>query len=162
MEFQFSFIHLQPTAWVQSLHTKRGANLRVNAKLDSNSDFRIAGVRSVAAIRTDLAFTRGKHDWQIPQAPEAAHGFLAYHSADEHIEFDFMSGGCSLSEEIYDDVWHRIKLSNYDNCHITVEVGPVELDYEETVWNRTASKFLYILDLELTFTRSEKFSSREH
>jgi hypothetical protein len=29
-------------------------------------------------------------------------GFLAYHSADEHIEFDFLSGGCSLAEDIYD------------------------------------------------------------
>jgi hypothetical protein len=36
------------------------------------------------------------------------------------------------------------------------EVGPVELDYEEeAVWNRAASKFLYILDLELVFTRQE-------
>jgi hypothetical protein len=70
MPLQFSFIYLQPTAWVQSLHTKRGAHLRVNAKLDDNSDFRISEIRSVAGLRTDLAFTRGAYDWKIPEGPE--------------------------------------------------------------------------------------------
>ena len=156
MRVPFSFIYLLPTAWTQSLHTKRGASLRVNAKLDVNSDFKISGVRNAVGLRTDLVFTRGEHDWQIPQAPDGAHGYLAYHPAGEDIDFDFMSGGCSLSEATYDDLWHRVKLSNYDNCRLSVEVGPVDLDYDEAVWDRTASKLLYILDLELIFTRNEK------
>ena len=162
MRFQYGFLCLQPTGWVQSLHTKRGAALRLNAKLDSNSAFIISGVRSVSGIRIGLAFTRGKYDWQIPDAPEGARGFLAYHSADGDIEFDFLGGGCSLSEEIYDDLWHRIKSSNYDQCHITGEVGPVELDYDgEATWDRNASEFLYILDLEIFFTRSGKISDEK-
>src|SRR6266481_4526787 len=51
--------------------------------------------------------------------------------------------------------WHRVGSSNYDQCRVNVEVGPIELGYEEAVWNRAASKFLYILDLKLVFTRRE-------
>src|ERR1035438_7848329 len=94
--------------------------------------------RKFPALRTDLAFTRGNYDWKIPEGSEGALGFLAYHSADEHIEFDFLSGGCSLSEDIFDDVWHRVKSSNYDHCRINIEVGPAALDYEEALWDRTA------------------------
>ena len=39
---------------------------------------------------------------------------------------------------IFDDVWHRVKSSNYDHCRINIEVGPAALDYEEALWDRTA------------------------
>jgi hypothetical protein len=144
-----------PTAWTQSLHTKRGVALRVNARLDAGSAFKIEGVISVADLPTELGFTRGDYDWKIPEGPAGAIGFLAYHPDDKYSDHAFLSGGCSLPNDIYDDAWHRVGSSNYDQCRVNIEVGPVGLDYEEAVWDRAVSKFLYILDLELVFTRQE-------
>jgi hypothetical protein len=151
----FCSIYLQPTVWTQSLHTKRGAAFRLNARLDARSAFKIEGVTSVAGLPTDVSFTRGDYDWKIPERPAGAIGFLAYHPEDQYSDHAFISGGCSLPNDIYDDAWHRVGSSNYDQCWVNVEVGPVELGYDEAVWDRAASKFLYILDLELVFTRRE-------
>jgi hypothetical protein len=151
----FCSIYLQPLVWTQSLHTKRGAAFRLNARLDARSAFKIVDVTSVAGLPTDVGFTRGDYDWKIPEGPAGAIGFLAYHPEDQYSDHAFLSGGCSLPNDISDDAWHRVGLSNYDQCRVNIEVGPIELDYEEAVWNRAASKFLYILDLELVFTRQE-------
>jgi hypothetical protein len=55
----FGFINLHPTAWTQSLHTKRGAAFRLGARLDTRSAFKIEGVVSVAGLPTEVGFTRG-------------------------------------------------------------------------------------------------------
>ena len=94
---------------------------------------------------------RGDYDWKIPEGPAGAMGFLAYHPEDQYSGHAFLSGVCSLPNDIYDDAWRRVESSNYNQCWMNVEVGPVKLSYEEAVWERAASKFLYNLDLEFSF-----------
>jgi hypothetical protein len=105
---------------------------------------------------TDLTFGRGAYDWKIPEGPPGSLGFLAYHPIDQHNDSAFIGGGCSIKEDIFDDVWDRIKTSNFDGCAISLEVAPIEYDGEDPLWNRGKNKFLYIQQIELSFVRKVK------
>jgi hypothetical protein len=152
-------VRLDVTSWVQTLQTSRGAGLRMRAVANwSNQDFIIENVGSIAGISFEVTFVRGQHDWQTPAAPEGSLGFLAYHSAQpEEDDFGaFISGGCSIPTEFYDDLWQRLKYGA-PGGGISFEVGPVDFSQiEEVTWLRGSQKFLYIVAAEFTFVTEEK------
>jgi hypothetical protein len=153
----YSFIHLEPISWRQSLHTTRGVHFSVITRVSTEyNSFLISGVGDVVGLKTDLTFVRGAYDWKIPEGPPGSRGFLAYHPIDQPNDMAFMGGGCSIAEDLFEDAWHRIKTSNYDSCSISLEVAPVDYDGEDPLWNREQNKFLYIQDVELAFVRKEK------
>jgi hypothetical protein len=159
---EFSFLRLQPISWRQALHTKRGAGFSVNAQVDTEyNNFLISGVGNVGGLRTDLTFVRGPYDWKIPEGPSDSQGFLAYHAIDQYSEIAFLGGGCCINEDMFDDAWHRIRASTYDDCTISLEVAPVDYDGEDPLWNREENKFLYIQEIELAFVRKEQLREEE-
>jgi hypothetical protein len=158
----YSFLHLEPVSWKQSLHTERGAGFSVNARIATEyNNFLISDVGDVGGLHTELTFVRGAYDWKIPEGPPGSLGFLAYHPQDQHSDFAFMGGGCSIKEDMFDDAWHRIKTSTYDSCYISLEVAPIDYDGEDPLWNREQNKFLYIQQAELVFVRKEKEKPKE-
>jgi hypothetical protein len=84
---------------------------------------------------------RGLYDWNIPAGPPKSRGFLAYHPVDQHNDSPLISGGCSVTEDLYDEAWYRIRTSNYDSCTITLEVAPIDYDGEDPLWDREKTKF---------------------
>jgi hypothetical protein len=152
-----SFLKLEPIAWKQSLHTKRGGTLSVSTRLaKGQGNLLISGVGKVGEMPTDVTFVRGAYDWKLPEAPPGTLGFLVYHPVDPQHENPFLTGGCSIKDDIFDDTWDRIKSSNYDSCLISLEVTPIEYEGEDApLWNREKSKFLYIQQVELMFVRKE-------
>jgi hypothetical protein len=153
----YTFIQREPVYWKQSPHTERGSGFNVNTRLSRGyGSILISGAGNVGGMRTDLSFVRGAYDWKIPEGPSGSLGFLAYHPVDEHCDSAFIGGGCSITEDIYDDAWHRVRNGIYDGCTISLEVVPIEYDGEDALWNREVNKFIYIQQVELAFVRMEK------
>src|SRR6266852_4523090 len=131
----YTLIQLEPVYWKQSLHTERGSGFNVNTRLSRGyGSILISGAGNVGGMRTDLSFVRGAYDWEIPEGPPGSLGFLAYHPVDEHCDSAFIGGGCSITEDIYDDAWHRVRNGIYDGCTISLEVAPIEYDGEDALW----------------------------
>jgi hypothetical protein len=160
--FHPTSVFLAPASWTQSLHTERGAHLRLKAKMVRHAgQFIVPGVGDISSVPIELFFVRGAHNWDVPEAPPGHIGYLAYHREDHSDEFGhspgFLSGRCSLPETIYDDLWSRLATMNNQSSSVTIEVGPTDFDgFEDTLWDRETHKFLFITDAEFIFIREER------
>jgi hypothetical protein len=161
-DFHHTSILLNPVAWTQSLHTRRGAHMRLTAKMKrQEGQFTVLGIGDISSVSIDLTFVRGEHDWNVADAPSGYLGFLAYHGEEHSDEFGhspaFLSGGCSLLDAIYDDIWYRLKTSTDLSPSVVVDVGPTEFTgFEDITWDRQTHKFLFITDAEFVFVREER------
>jgi hypothetical protein len=140
-----------PTAWTQSLSTERGKSLRLTAKLKYRYRFVIFDLGDISDTPIEIYFVRGPHKWEVPNMPEDCVGFISYHGDDQS-----MSAGCSLSEDVFDDLWTR--LSGKGDASAQVHLGTVPLSTDanhDIVWNRQQDRFLFIKEMEFVFVRTE-------
>ena len=157
-------VGLHAITWVQSLHTARGPSLRLKATVDHyRHDFIIENAGKMAGMAIELGLTRGPREWQTPGVPAEGIGFLGYHGPSESDDLGaFMSGGCSVSPEMYDDVWQRLKFGAHSQITVSLEVGPVSFEhFEDVVWKRSESKFLFIMAAEFTVVTRDKSTPEE-
>jgi hypothetical protein len=139
-----------PTAWTQSLHTERAKSLRLTAKLKYHYRFMIFDLGDISDTPIEIYFVRGPHKWEIPNMPEDIIGFISYHGCDQ-----LMSAGCSLSEDVFDDLWTRLSGTGDASAHVHLGVVPLSIDSNrDIVWHRQQDRFLFIKETEFVFVRT--------
>ena len=156
---------LDGITWNQTLHTEHKKSLRIDAAVHkSGRDMAIDGVGPMAGIRVNLAVVRGYHDWQTPGCPKEAIGYISYFGESAEDDFgEFLSGGFSVPEELFDDVWQRLKLGGHSTAIISLKLGPFDFDgFDSWIWKRSASQFLFIHQAEFTFVREEGLVPKVH
>ena len=140
------------------LHTERQMTLRIQAAVhESGRDMIIEKVGRMAGMRTELTIVRGHHDWKAPGIPPDARGYISYFG--ESAEDDcgqFLSGGVSISEALFDDIWQRLKLGGHSSATVGLELSSFDFDgFEEWTWKRSTKPFLFIHQAEFIFVREE-------
>ena len=139
-----------PTAWTQSLHTKRGKSLRLAAKFKYNYRFMILDLGDISETPIDILFVRGPHKWEVTNMPDDCIGFISYHEDDQ-----FLSAGCSLSEDVFDDLWTRLSGTGDASAQVHLGLVPLNVDSNrDIVWHRQQDRFLFIEETEFIFVKT--------
>ena len=155
-DFHPAAIFLERLIWTQTLHTQRNPRLGLQAKMGwREGRFLIREVGDISHVSVELVFMRGEHDWKTPGAPLGSIGYIQYFGEEQSDEFGhspaFLSGGCSVPEGLYDDLWFRTKTPSAASS-VIVRVGPTEFDgFEDTTWDRRTNSLLFITEAEFIF-----------
>jgi hypothetical protein len=78
-------------------------------------------------------------------------GRLHFHKTQE--ETDLADGWVSLSPDDVFEVWDQVRHSGYDDCRISIDVGPVDPNGHDWVWDVDKNEGAYIETASLEFVR---------
>ena len=155
-------LSLFPACWSQTLHTHRAFTMQLEAEASKRGVGRcnVPGLGNILELPFELNLVRGPADWNLPEMPVDAVGFLAcYENRFNELGMSraLVGGGVSLPEAVFDDIWERVRLSPDFYSVISITVGPVRAHgTEDRIWDRAKDKFLFVTDAGITFKRTGK------
>jgi hypothetical protein len=154
---------LFPVSWNQTVHTHRTFTMQMEAEASKRGVGRlnVPGLGNILELPFELNLVRGRADWNLPELPAEAVGFLACYENrfDEFgVQRTLVGGAISLPEAVFDDIWERVRLSPDFYSMILITVGPVVRAHatEDRIWDRAKDKFLFFTEAGITFKRVGK------
>lgn len=143
--------------WTQSLHSKGETCVFLSGRL-SRRNYLIPGEQQLVGALIELKIMRGRFACVSPSAPTDCVGFVQYYPEESKDvpRPTYFAGECSLPDDIYDDLWHRLTITSQTSATIDIRVGPLDfaslIDYS---WERHVREALFITEVELQFVRNE-------
>ena len=153
---------LLPVCWNQTVHTHRTFTMQMEAEASKRGvgRFNVPGLGNILELPFELNLVRGPTDWNLPELPKEAVGFLACYENrfnDLGMQRTLVGGAISLSVALFDEIWERVRLSPDFYSMVLITVGPVRAQgAEDRIWDRAKDKLLSIMEASITFKRVGK------
>lgn len=74
----FTTLPIVAETWVQTLRGEGGTFFRMKGFIGHTTDLVISGGQAAKGLPIEIGFYRGIQDWEIPDVPKDALGFIGY------------------------------------------------------------------------------------